>query len=101
MTPLQFMAQSITFTTQKEHKVIVALGSIYAVIDGNKHHALLSEHFHKLTGLQVVTAHATHVLDAALGDIVLLDLLHHGKKTRAVEASAGDSIIGEMAFVML
>ena len=83
----------------ERHKVIVAFGSIYAVIDGNEHHTLLAEHFHKLTDLQIVTAHAAHVLDADLGDVALLDLLYHGKKARAVETSAGNPVVGEMAVV--
>ena len=83
----------------ERHKVIVAFGSIYAVIDGDEHHTLLTEHFHKLTDLQVVTAHTAHVLNADLRDVALLDLLHHGKKARAVEASAGDPVVGEMAVV--
>lgn len=83
----------------ERHKVIVALGSINAVIDGNEHHTFLAEHLHKLTDLQVITSHTAHVLDADLGDIALLDLLHHGKKARAVEASAGDPVVGEMAVV--
>ena len=77
-------------------KLTFAACAVHAVIDGDKANATLTQDFHNLTDFQIVTTHATHVLDTQVLHIPGFNLFHHCQKSGTVKAGAANAIVREM-----
>ena len=64
--------------------------------EADKLREFFAEHQDNLTDFQIVTTHATHVLDAQILHIPGFNLFHHCQKSGTVKASTTNAIVREM-----
>ena len=84
---------------QERGKIILSVGAVHSVIDGDQPDASLSQDFHDLADFEIVTSQAAHVFDDDCLHVPGLHFLHHGGESGAVEPGSGDSIVREMGRV--
>ena len=84
---------------QERGKIILSVGAVHSVIDGDQPDASLPQNFHDLADFEIVTPQAAHVFDDDCLHVSGLHFLHHGGKSGAVEPGSGDSIVREMGRV--
>ena len=77
--------------------VLLGLGAVDAVVDGDEPHALVGEHDLGVEAhLEIVPSEAAHILDDDRADVARLDLPHHGGEAGAVEIDAAVAVVGEV-----
>ena len=77
--------------------VLLGLGAVDAVVDGDEPHALVGEHDLGVeANLEIVPPEAAHVLDDDRADVARLDLPHHGGEAWAVEIDAAVAVVSEV-----
>ena len=80
--------------------ILLGLGTVDAVVDGDEPHALVGEHDLGVEAhLEIVPPEAAHILDDDRADVARLNLPHHGGEARTVKIDAAVAVVSEVSEV--